>query len=140
MTEPSPPAHPPGKHRYRSVVEGMDLANDFASSRLTISAFARERGVSCRMVQYWTRRARRLATESSPGAVQVATVGSDGSVVPDPSPSTAAVITATSTAHLPPVAAPTIEVRLPNGVRIGVAAGFSPEVLTQVIACLGRPC
>ena len=140
MTEPSPPAHPPGKHRYRSVIEGMELANDFASSRLTISAFARERGVSCRMVQYWTRRARRLAAESSPDAVQVATVGSDGSVVPIQPQPAAAVITAALTTPLPPVAAPMIEVRLPNGVRIAVAAGFSPEVLTQVIACLGRPC
>lgn len=117
----------------------MDLANEFTRSRLTISEFARQRGVSYRMVQYWTRRARRLATESSPAAVQVATVGADGSVTPIQSQSEPAVITAI-TKPMPPVAAPTIEVRLPNGVRIGVAAGFSPEVLTQVIACLGRPC
>ena len=36
---------------------------------------------------------------------------------------------------------PTIEVRLPNGMSIGIGAGFSPEVLAQVIACVGgRPC
>ena len=139
MTESCPSAHPPGKHRYRSVVEGMDLANDFASSRLTISAFARERGVSCRMVQYWTRRARRLAAESSPAAVQVATVGADGAVL-HAEPRPVASMIAAATAPMAPVVPPTIEIRLPNGVRIGVAAGFSPEVLTQVIACLGRPC
>ena len=136
--------HPRGKHRYHSVVDGIELANDFERSRLPISEFARQRGVSFRMVKYWSTRARRLAASSAPGFVQVGTTNSpevdpvstdDGPVpppaLPAPMPRTPAVM-----------ATPSIEVRLPNGVRIAVGAGFSAEVLTQVIACLGRggPC
>ena len=147
--EPEPiQRHPRGKHRYHSVVDGIELANDFERSRLPISEFARQRGVSFRMVKYWSTRARRLAASSASGFVQVGTTNSAEADVlsatdrpaplaalPAPMPRPPAAVTTA-------VAAPCIEVRLPNGVRIAVGAGFSAEVLTQVIACLGRggPC
>lgn len=137
--------HPPGKHRYTSVVQGMELANEFGRSRLSTAEFARQRGVSSQMVRYWSARARRLAASSTPDLVQVAEVTSEGAVEPvasvpalpapaaPPSPKPQAAVTAST--------APTIELRLPNGVCIGVGAGFSPQVLSQVIACVsGRPC
>ena len=137
-TEPEP--HPAGRHRYTSVVEGVALANDFASSRLSMSEFARQRGVSFNMVKYWSARARRLAAASDRALVEVASVSPAGVIeaasmpaLPAPAGPGSRVAAVTS--------APSIEVRLPNGVRIGVAAGFSAEVLSQVIACVsGRPC
>lgn len=134
--------YPRGKHRYHSVVDGIELANDYERSRLPISEFARQRGVSFRMVKYWSTRARRLAASSSPGFVQVGTVSASECNTPMVSarsapPALPAPITPVS-ATVPMVVPPTIEVRLPNGVRIAVNAGFSAEVLTQVIACLGR--
>lgn len=145
------PRHPPGKHRYRSVVEGMALANEFARSRQSISEFARQRGVSFNMVKYWSTRARRLAAASASDLVQVAQVTPSGDVervatsepavrqpeapVPPAPPRLPAPVA------VPPPSSPTIEVRLPNGVSIGIGAGFSPQVLAQVIACVGgRPC
>jgi hypothetical protein len=50
MAEP----HPHGVHRYRSVTEGVAMANEYLSSRLSISEFARQKGVSFKMVKYWT--------------------------------------------------------------------------------------
>jgi len=143
MSEAASPAphHPRGHHRYQSVVDGIALANAFARSRLTISAFAREQGVSFRMVKYWSTRARQLAAASSPDLVQVAEVSAGGVITPVtpaavpalPAPTRAPSPTPGASSTAPPV----IEVRLPNGVRIGVGAGFSPEMLAQVIACVG---
>jgi hypothetical protein len=135
----APAAHPQGKHRYTSVVEGIALANDFTRSRLPMSEFARQRGVSFNMVKYWSTRARQLAAASGPALVEVATMSATGVIEPSrpalpASPSPAPAVSPMSSAT-------SIEVRLPNGVRIGVAAGFSAEVLSQVIACVsGRPC
>lgn len=138
--------HPKGKHRYRSVVEGMGLANEFARSGQSITEFARQRGVSFNMVKYWSMRARQLASASSSDLVQVGEVSVSGileavspakpvsadPVVPPMPRLPARVVTASP---------PTIEVRLPNGMSIGIGAGFSPQVLAQVIACVGgRPC
>lgn len=131
-----PVAHPQGKHRYTSVVEGIALANDFARSRLPMSEFARQRGVSFNMVKYWSTRARQLAASSEPALVEVATVSTAGVVEP-----TRPALPAPHPAPSPVQVSASIEVRLPNGLRIGVAAGFSAEVLSQVIACAsGRPC
>ena len=146
------PRHVVGKHRYTSVVDGIALANDFARSRQTMSEFARQRGVSFNMVRYWSIRARRLSSASEPGLVQVAEVTAAGVVEPvgaSMAPESAPVPAATlPTPMLPSPPAPkpaassaTIEVRLPGGVSIAVGAGFSPAVLSQVIACLGgRSC
>lgn len=128
------------------MVEGVELANEFARSRLTMSEFARQRGVSQRMVQYWSQRARQLAVAASGDLVQVAEVSATGTVAPmamPPAPPPGASVVATSPAlPVPPAPGPpVIEVRLPNGVRIGIGAGFSPQVLAQVIACVGgRTC
>lgn len=136
-----PIAHPQGKHRYTSVVEGVALANDFARSRLPMSEFARQRGVSFNMVKYWSARARRLAASSEPALVEVATVSATGVIEPSrptlPAPANPAAVPT----PLPIPSGASIEVRLPNGVRIGVAAGFSAELLSRVIACVSdRPC
>ena len=134
--------HPPSSQRYRSVVEGVDLANEFTRSRMTAAEFARQRGVTVRMIMYWTKRARLLAAATTPDLIQVAEVSAGGTIEPPPveaCPAATAIIAAPSPPA--PVSNPTIEVRLPNGVRIGVAAGFSPAVLAQVVTCLGsRPC
>ncbi len=134
--------HPRGKHRYHSVVDGIELANDYERSRLPISEFARQRGVSFRMVKYWSTRARRLATSSSSDFVQVGAVTAPMAVPQTAAdrpalPALPAPITLSPTAE-PVAGPPTIEVRLPNGIRVAIGPGFSSEVLTQVIACLGR--
>lgn len=143
MIDKSAEPHPPGKHRYTSVVQGVELANEFARSRLTVSEFARQRGVSAQMVRYWCGRARRLASASTqPALVQVAEVSATGAVEPVPAPAALAAPAPRAIAlPAPSVDPPIIELRLPNGVRIGVGAGFSPEVLSQLIACVsGRLC
>lgn len=136
--------HPQGKHRYTSVVEGVALANDFARSRQSMSNFARQRGVSFSMVKYWSARARHLAASSAPDLVQVAELTPSGAIVPVVPRSALPAPVTPKDAPVPPSlpsAPPMIEVRLPNGVRIGVGAGFSPQALAEVIACVGgRPC
>jgi hypothetical protein len=141
------PRHLAGKHRYTSVVDGIALANDFVRSRQSMSDFARQRGVSFSMVRYWSIRARQLSSASEPGLVQVAEVSSTGAIEPVSPPVVASATSAPSpslpstTLTKPAPASPTIEVRLPGGVSIAVGAGFSPAVLSQVIACLGgRSC
>ena len=127
--------------RYRTVVEGMDLANEFTRSRMTAAEFARQRGVTVRMITYWTKRARQLAAATAPEVVQVAEFSASGAIeLPSAEAATAATAIVSVPSPATPLPPPTIEVRLPNGVRIGVAAGFSPAVLAQVVACLGRPC
>lgn len=138
MIAPPSPTDSSSPQRYRTVVEGVELANEFARSRLTASEFARQRGVTVRMVTYWTKRARLLAAATSPDLVQVAEIGGTGAIAPLPAeaaPAAPALIPMSPSAA--PMAPTTIEVRLPSGVRIGVAAGFSPAVLAQVVACLG---
>ncbi len=141
MAEP----HPHGVHRYRSVTEGVAMANEYLSSRLSISEFARQKGISYKMVKYWAARARQLASESDQRVPQplghrdlvaIGSVDERGTieaVVPSP-------------AAPPPLrvdvsAAPAaIEIHLGNGVRVAVGPGFSPEVLRSVVACLGTSC
>jgi len=145
-TSPSP-RHVAGKHRYTSVVDGVALANDFVRSRQSMSEFARQRGVSFSMVRYWSIRARQLSSASEPGLVQVAEVSSTGAIepvsvqeVPGPTPAQPPSLPSMAVTKLAS-SSPTIEVRLPGGVSIAVGAGFSPAVLSQVIACLGgRSC
>lgn len=148
--------HPKGKHRYRSVVEGMELANEFARSGQGITEFARQRGVSFNMVKYWSMRARQLASASSSDLVQVGEMSVSGILeTGSPTgPASAQPVVVPVPPVVPPVAPvprlpspavatspPMIEVRLPNGLSIGISAGFSPQVLAQVIACVGgRPC
>lgn len=140
------PRHLVGKHRYTSVVDGIALANDFVRSRQSMSEFARSRGVSFNMVRYWSIRARQLSSASEPDLVQVAEVSSTGAIepvvpTPEPSPTPSPPPSLPSTVTKPIPSSPTIEVRLPGGVSIAVGAGFSPAVLSQVIACLGgRSC
>jgi hypothetical protein len=140
MTTSPSPTEPPSTHRYRTVVEGVELANEFMRSRMTVTEFSRQRGVTVRMVTYWTKRARLLAAATSADLVQVAEIGEGGAIEPLAG-KVAVTGTAVIQASSPAVssASPMIEVRLPSGVRIGVAAGFSPTVLAQVVACLGGP-
>jgi hypothetical protein len=56
--------HRHGVRRYRSVTEGVAMANEYLSSRLGMSEFARRKGVSFKMVKYWSVRARQLAASA----------------------------------------------------------------------------
>jgi hypothetical protein len=135
MAEPS--SYPQGKHRYRSVAEGMAMAQAYLRSGLGQAEFARQHGVSLRMVKYWSGRARQLAVASEtvapPSAVTpllehvgnvepggVVRIGAETPAPPSP----------------PPREAGTIEVRLSRGLTIGVTPGFSPTLLRQIVACL----
>jgi len=93
------------------------------------------------MVKYWSTRARQLAASAQAAdpapcgsLVPIGTVDDEcGIVIGQPS--------AMAPCSAPPPAPPSpIEVRLPNGVRVAVGPGFSPEILRSVITCLERPC
>jgi len=133
MSEVQSQSAKPRNPKYLSVVEGFALANDLAKCRLSIVEFARQRGVTTRRVQYWSARARVLAEKNAPKMVQVAEISPTGEMVPTsppprlpaaPSPPPGGEITAPSS---PP---PVIEVQLKNGIRLGIRAGFSPDVLS----------
>lgn len=133
-----------GKHFYRSVVDGVGMANEYLASRLGMAEFARHKGLSYAMVKYWVRRARELSqaaaspvrgsgsSSSDGGLIEVASVSASGEV----GPPTTALAKPTESVHGPSHPPPSIEVRLGNGVRIAVGAGFSPEVLRAVVSCL----
>lgn len=136
-----------GVHRYRSVTEGMAMANEYLSSRLSMSEFARQKGVSFKMVKYWSARARQLAAEASASAssparssslVPIGTIDENNAIIVSQPPAQAE----TAPASLRSSSAPPspIEVHLPGGVRVAVGPGFSPEILRSVIACLGQSC
>lgn len=137
MAEPS--SFPQGKHRYRSVAEGMAMAQAFLRSGLCQTEFARQHGITLRMVKYWSGRARQLAMASEaavacptpPLLEHVAGVDDGGR------------ITTNDDSPLPPVPVPircngtaAIEVRLTRGLSIAVTPGFSPALLRQIVACL----
>lgn len=154
MSGSSEGRRPQGQHFYRSVVDGMGMANEFLASRLGMSEFARQKGISYAMVKYWVKRARELSQASSaplaPGAdsgsvarglIEVASVSASGEVGP-PTAAMEPPVRVASTSS-PPAAASAIEVRLRGGVSIAVGAGFAPEVLRAVVSCLierERPC
>jgi hypothetical protein len=135
--------HPPGKHRYRSVADGMSMAQAFLRSGLGISSFARQYGASARMVKYRSTRAQVLAAASEAAAApspplleHVASVD-DASILPVPSPTTAPP-------EPPPPLAPDpgrIEIILPDGTRLVVSGSVSQELLRHVVLSLtGRAC
>ena len=139
-----------GKHFYRSVVDGVGMANEYLASRLGMAEYARHKGISYAMVKYWVKRARELshAAAVSPasrassgssdgGLIEVASVSAFGEVGP-PTTAVAKPVepirgTRAVSALVPP---PLIEERLESGVRIAVGADFSPEVLRAVVSCL----
>jgi hypothetical protein len=131
--------HPCGKHRYQTVAEGMAMAQAFLRSGLNISDFARQQGVSFRMVKYWSGRARQLATASevasaSPPLLEhVAAVDAHGGItITEDSPKRQRTVPDTAC----------IEVHLRRGLRISVTPGFSPALLRQIVSCLegDSPC
>ncbi len=135
--------HPPGKHRYRSVTDGVAMAQAFIDSGLGISAFARQYGVSARMVKYWSSRAQMLATASEATAASsppllehVASVDGE-TMLPLPCP-------ATSQPEPQPSVVPEpgrIEITMPGGTRLVVTGSVSPVLLRQAVLCLsGGPC
>lgn len=151
------PRTPQGKHFYRSVVGGVATANEFLASRLGMSEFARQKGISYAMVKYWVKRARELsqAAVASPissasavpaerGLVEVASVSASGDIELSAAVLTPPAEPVSLVRTVPPsTVPPAIEVRLGNGVNIAVGSGFSPEVLRAVVSCLaerGRPC
>jgi transposase-like protein len=119
------------------VAEGMAMAQAYLRSGLGQAEFARQHGITLRMVKYWSGRARQLAVASESAAPapcatplleHVGHVEAGGAV--------------TIGADAPKTAAPvlrdpaTIEVRLARGLTIAVTAGFSPVLLRQIVACL----
>lgn len=140
--------HRQGVHRYRNVTDGVAMANEYLSSRLSVSEFARQKGVSFKMVKYWCARARQLAAAASastlppirPGhLVPIGTIDENHSIIVAQPPVENHVRSAPPPPTQPPPPSP-IEVHLPGGVRVSVGPGFSPETLRSVIACLGQPC
>ena len=145
-----------GKHFYRSVVDGVAMANEFLASRLGMSEFARQKGISYATVKYWVKRARELsqAAASTPlsgasavpaerGLVEVASVSASGDIELSTAVLSQPAQSVSPARTVPPSEPPVIEVRLGSGVSIAVGSGFSPEVLRAVVACLaehGRPC
>lgn len=145
--------HPWGKHRYKSVVEGCAMAAQYRRSGLTLGEFARQTGVTRRMVEYWLRRERELAASNQSDFVEV----TPAQVKPD-----ASSVTVTTMALLaPPVVVPaepeqapqatevppakpavklSLEIRLPGGATIAVGASFDPVLLRAVVGCLAAPC
>lgn len=138
MAAPNDVQYPPGKHRYRTVTDGMAMAQSFLRSGLGISAFARQFGVSARMVKYWSSRAQMLASASEVAAApspplleHVASVDDEAihslpppaSPPPDPLP-----LEAPATGR--------IDIILPSGTKLVVSGGVSPELLRQVVQCL----
>jgi len=138
QSESTPPKHPAGKHRYKSVIDGCAMVAQFRRSGLTIGEFTRQTGISRRMVDYWTRRERELARTVSSGFVEVtpAIPAAAPLALPAPAPSQAepAVVAAPSR---PATGSASIEIRLPGGPVIAVGADFDPGLLRAVIACLG---
>lgn len=137
MADAAPSKHPHGVHRYRSVAEGMAMAQAYLRSGLTMSEFARQHDVTLRMVKYWSTRARHLVAASDAALAQpsappllehVAEVDGGGA------------ITITKTSASPRASADEsvgrIEIRLARGVRIVVTPGFSAGLLRQVVVAL----
>ena len=143
MADTSDTQHPPGKHRYRSVADGMAMAQAFLRSGLGISAFARQYGASARMVKYWSTRAQMLAAASEaaapPHAPLLEHVASiDGETILPASPSTAVPPEPPQPSEPDPGR---IEITLPGGARLVVSGTVSPELLRHAVQCLtGRAC
>lgn len=140
--------HRHGVHRYRNVTDGVAMANEYLSSRLSVSEFARQKGVSFKMVKYWCARARQLAAAASASAppsmrpghlVPIGTIDENHAIIVSPSSAEDPARPA-APAPAPPPPPSAIEVHLPSGVRVSVGPGFSPELLRSVIACLGQSC
>lgn len=140
--------HRHGVHRYRNVTDGVAMANEYLSSRLSVSEFARQKGVSFKMVKYWCARARQLAAAASASTpppmrpchlVPIGTIDENHAIIVSEQPTEEPARPAAPPPAPPPPPSP-IEVHLPSGVRVSVGPGFSPETLRSVIACLGQPC
>ncbi|MBN8523835.1 MAG: hypothetical protein J0M02_00720 [Planctomycetes bacterium] len=139
--------HRHGVHRYRNVTDGVAMANEYLSSRLSVSEFARQKGVSFKMVTYWCARARQLAAAASASApptrpghlIPIGTIDEHHAIIVGQPPAEDQARSSPPPAAPPPPPSP-IEVHLPSGVRVSVGPGFSPELLRSVIACLGQPC
>ena len=151
-----PTKHPWGKHRYKSVIEGCAMAAQFRQSGLTLGQFVQQTGVTRRMVEYWLRRERELATTATSGFAEVTAVTTAESPAEEQIPS--AMVTPASPpppepveAQLPATASTLplveqvsvpkpLEIRLPGGVIIPVGPGFDADLLRDVVACLGASC
>ena len=110
----------------RTIIEGMRLVADFEQSGLIQAAYARQVGLSDKVMSYWVRRVRSLrlsAQATSPAAasppptalVHVADMRSDGVITPVRAPPPAAPAVA-----IP--AAPRLQ-RMAHGIGIEVRCG-----------------
>jgi hypothetical protein len=118
--------HPQGRHRYRNVIEGCAMAAEFRRSGLTVAEFSRQKGVSRKMILYWTGRERELAASRPQELVEVAAVSAPAPAAAPPA-STASTVAG-------------LEVRLPNGIAIAVSSTFDASLLREVVRALAAPC
>ncbi len=128
--------HPHGVHRYRSVVEGCAMAAEFRRSGLTVAAFARQQGVTRRMILYWASRESELAAAHRPQELVMVTAPTSA---PAPSPTP----TPTPTPAVQPrrsSADPIIELRLSDGSVALLRPGFDASLLRDVMRALAAPC
>jgi hypothetical protein len=139
MAETNDTEHPAGKHRYRSVADGMAMAQAFLRSGLGVSAFARQYGASARMVKYWSTSAQMLAATSeavappSPSLLEHVASVDGASILPVPDPTAAPTPSAPDPGRM--------EIILPGGTRLVVSGSVPPELLRQAVQSLmGRAC
>ena len=129
-----------GKHRYQSVIEGCEMAAEYRRSGLHMAEFARQKGISRRMVEYWTLRERELAATSEGGFVEVSVGDHPGPAGALPAPA-ATVASATPIAISPPgVERTALEIRFRNGTTIIVRCDCDATLLRSVIATLEAAC
>ena len=119
----------PGRHRYRSVIEGCEMAAEFRRSGMTMAEFARQKGLSRRTVMYWHVRERELAQTTQAGFVELSGTPASPKALPAPPQST-----------IPSESWSAIEIRMPNGAMLSVRSGFDAKLLRDVLAIIGGPC
>jgi hypothetical protein len=127
-----PEGERPGVDRWR------ELIREQAESRLTQVEFCEKVGVSVHGFRHWKYRGLGRSKKSVGGRTSGA---SSGLSVPTPGFVPVEVVFDSAVAPLAPTgvssAGSGIEVLLPDGLRVGVEAGFDSSVLRQVVEVLG---
>lgn len=106
------------------------MAADFRRSGLTVAEFAKQKGVTRKMIMYWTGRERELAASRPQELVRM----------PAPAPTSDAVAAPAPSAPVPVQSNAAIELRFPGGLVATVHPGFDATLLREVIRALAAPC
>ncbi len=123
----STPATPAARRPRRSIRQGRALIAAWQASGLSAAAFCKARHISRSRIDFWKRRLRRLDQAVSP-ATSSAFIQLAPPEGRPPSPDTSGS---------------SIEVTLPNGLRLAIQSGVNLSWTTQVITALlrvGAPC